>query len=196
MGWIYKRRSRRTPEEIARYGAQRATRFVTKKVILLIISVLALGYGSIQKLWTDTPPPDSQTPSAVINQSLAETKNQLVRIKGQVWTRTKTMSGEQNAALHYKKHGAEFPFATKEDYINAAHEFLNNPPMGSTIATEKDGDIIVYDPAQNWFAVMNKKHVPRTFFKPDPKIHGFATNDEFVKDSIKHAQSITELHND
>jgi pyocin large subunit-like protein len=40
----------------------------------------------------------------------------------------------------------------------------------------KTGIIRIYDPASNTFGAFNPSGRTRTFFKPDPSIHGYPTN--------------------
>jgi pyocin large subunit-like protein len=39
-----------------------------------------------------------------------------------------------------------------------------------------NGDIVRYNPITDAFGVMDAAGAPRTFFKPDPIIHGYLTN--------------------
>lgn len=45
--------------------------------------------------------------------------------------------------------------------------------------TVANGDVLLYNPSTNIFAVKTANGVPRTMFKPDPLEHGFATNIDF-----------------
>ena len=42
--------------------------------------------------------------------------------------------------------------------------------------TRANGDIVRYDPRTNTFGAMDASGAPRTFFKPDPSVHGYQTN--------------------
>lgn len=84
-----------------------------------------------------------------------------------LWTSTKTMTAEQNALAHFKKHGSEMGFKNAADYVRAAHVFLRNPPLGTETKTEDDGDILRYNETTGQFGVMRKDGAPRTFFIPD-----------------------------
>jgi len=87
------------------------------------------------------------------------------------WSYTKQLTAEENATAHWEKHKDEFPeFSSAAEYIKAANDFINNPPKGTKVKIEKDGDVLFYHPATNVFAVRAKTGVPRTMFKPDAGI--------------------------
>jgi filamentous hemagglutinin len=93
-----------------------------------------------------------------------------------MWTATKTKSPAQNALRHFKDHGGDFGAKNALDYVRQAHRFLLNPPAGTLTRIRGNGDIVRYNPVTNTFGVLAPQGVPRTFFKPDPTVHGFPTN--------------------
>lgn len=93
-----------------------------------------------------------------------------------MWTATKSKTPAQNAYRHYKDHGVDFSAKNALDYVKQARDFLLNPPIGTLTLVRLDGDIVRYEPATNTFGVVTPSGVPRTFFKPNPAIHGFPTN--------------------
>ncbi|MEC5217622.1 hypothetical protein RCH09_002582 [Actimicrobium sp. GrIS 1.19] len=130
-------------------------------------------------------------PLRVYNFSVASTENYFVGVGGvwahnakcdiltnrtPLWTSTKSQSSVQNAERHFKDHGADFGAKTPTDYILKAQEFLQNPPPGTLSKTRANGDILRFDPATDAFAIMDKSGAPRTFYKPDPAVHGYPTN--------------------
>jgi len=95
----------------------------------------------------------------------------------QVWSSTKKLSRFENAAKHWRDHGSDFPgLTTVTDYVRKAHSFVNNPPMGTFRKVRANGDVVLYNPFSNTFAVKGADGLPRTMYKPDPAIHGQATN--------------------
>jgi pyocin large subunit-like protein len=62
------------------------------------------------------------------------------------------------------------------DYARNAKDFLQNPGAGVLSKTRANGDVVRFDPSTNAFGVMDKTGTPRTFYKPDPAKHGYATN--------------------
>lgn len=92
---------------------------------------------------------------------------------------TKSQSVPENAFRHFKDHGSDFGAKNAVDYAKQAKEFLHNPGAGVLSKTRTNGDVVRFDPATNAFGVMDKAGVPRTFFKPDPSKHGYATNMDY-----------------
>ncbi|WP_208605113.1 S-type pyocin domain-containing protein, partial [Xenorhabdus eapokensis] len=88
-----------------------------------------------------------------------------------IWTKGKVGSRIKNAINHWLKHGNEFPnLKNSDEYIDATHDFIKNPPKG-TLSKENDkGDKLFYDPDSNTFAVQSKSGAPRTMFKPKAKM--------------------------
>ncbi len=93
-----------------------------------------------------------------------------------MWTATKTKSPARNALRHFKDHGGDFGAKNAIDYVRQAHRFLLYPPAGTLTRTRTNGDIVRYNPLTNTFGVLAANGFPRTFFKPDPAVHGFPTN--------------------
>jgi pyocin large subunit-like protein len=97
----------------------------------------------------------------------------------QMWTATKQRTPTQNAFRHFKDHGADFAAKNAIDYVRQANEFMHNPPPGTLTRFRPNGDVIRYDPITSSFGVMTANGLPRTFFKPNPAVHGFATNRDY-----------------
>src|SRR5262245_25491896 len=93
-----------------------------------------------------------------------------------MWTATKTKTAAQNAFKHFKDHGADFGAKNALDYVRQAQNFLRNPPAGTLTRIRPNKDVVRYNPVTNTFGVMAPSGLPRTFFKPDPAVHGFPTN--------------------
>jgi pyocin large subunit-like protein len=47
--------------------------------------------------------------------------------------------------------------------------------------TRTNGDIVRFNPVTNEFGVARADGVIRTYFKPDPAVHGFPTNLDYFK---------------
>lgn len=83
---------------------------------------------------------------------------------------------------HWVKHKKDFNFSTKAEYEEAASKFLNSPRDGSGVfqVIRKDSsDIIRFNPKTNEFGILSNDKFVRTYYKPDPAEHGFATNMEY-----------------
>lgn len=66
---------------------------------------------------------------------------------------------------HFKKHGAEFPYETKEEYVEGANKMLANPNKLHKIEKE-DGDDVYYLEETNEFIIVSTDGYIRTYFKP------------------------------
>ncbi|HBI42127.1 MAG TPA: hypothetical protein DDY78_04620 [Planctomycetales bacterium] len=93
-----------------------------------------------------------------------------------MWTATWNRTPVQNAFKHFKDHGADFGAINALDYVRRARNFLLNPPAGTLTKIRPNGDVVRYNSATNTFGVLAPNGSPRTFYKPDPAAHGFATN--------------------
>jgi pyocin large subunit-like protein len=149
--------------------------FITRKVFLLFVLLILVITGGTDFL------ADLKFIADPLSQNQQQQTQNLSTTAPAIWTKTSSMSAEQNAAAHFKKHGRQFPFASERDYIQAAHDFLSNPPAGTLSVVQKDGDTVLYNPDLNYFAVKNRNGIPRTFFKPDPRIHGYKTNLDYFQ---------------
>lgn len=97
-----------------------------------------------------------------------------------IWSRGPTGNAVENASRHFKKHGHEFGFKTEAEYVAAAVQFTTEPlPDGVLKNTQKDGDTAYYNPKTAEYAVKSKKGFIRTYFKLNPKIHGFQSNTDY-----------------
>jgi RHS repeat-associated protein len=86
---------------------------------------------------------------------------------GTIWTSTGKLSSVWNAFQHWLDHGAEFPdLENSLQYVKQAWEFVTHPPKGTLSKIRLNGDVLLYDPATNTFAVKNAAGMPRTMFKP------------------------------
>jgi hypothetical protein len=82
----------------------------------------------------------------------------------------------KNAYKHYQDHGTQFQSQNAVHYYKQTKHFLHNPPKGTlTKVRPNSGEIVRYHPGSNTFAVMTKRGIPKTMFKPDPNKHGYKT---------------------
>jgi len=78
---------------------------------------------------------------------------------------------------HYNRHGADFGAPSPAQYERMADAFLNGPVgTGVLQKVRGNGDIVRYDPATQAFGVVKPGGAIRTYFKPNPAVHGYATN--------------------
>lgn len=65
----------------------------------------------------------------------------------------------------------EFPeWKTEKQYVDAANDFASNPPKTAEIFVRESGEVMIYDPPTNTFAVRTPEGPPATFFRPEDGI--------------------------
>ena len=82
------------------------------------------------------------------------------------WAATKKYPAAESADYHFKRDGADFGASDVKDYVAKAHAFISHPPRGAETLKRKNGDVLIYDPKGNVFAVATRDGAPRTMFKP------------------------------
>jgi hypothetical protein len=83
-----------------------------------------------------------------------------------IWSSNRSLTAEENAKAHFDKDGAEFGARTVAEFVAKTHAFTTKPPKGTQKLTRPNGDVLLYDPAGNVFAVVTRTGAPRTIFKP------------------------------
>lgn len=83
------------------------------------------------------------------------------------WAANRTRTAEENAQRSFERNGATFEAKTADDYVAKVHAFVSDPPKGSQTLKRSNGDLLIYDPKGNVFAVVSREGAPRTMFKPD-----------------------------
>jgi hypothetical protein len=96
-----------------------------------------------------------------------------------LWTSTKSQTPAENALRHFRDHGKDFGALNATEYARMAANFLHSPPQGVLTRVRSNGDIVRFDPVSDAFGVMDKNGAPRTFFRPDPAVHGYRTNMDY-----------------
>jgi filamentous hemagglutinin len=84
-----------------------------------------------------------------------------------------------NAKLidHFNRHGADFGATSAAQYERAADGFLSGTRgTGVLEKVRPNGDIVRYDPATEAFGIIKPDGTIRTYYKPDPAVHGYRTN--------------------
>ncbi|MDE7268496.1 MAG: zinc-ribbon domain containing protein [Lachnospiraceae bacterium] len=64
---------------------------------------------------------------------------------------------------HFQKHGAEFPYATEEEYLLGANNVIQNPNALHKLEAE-DGDDVYYVESTREFVVVSRDGYIRTYF--------------------------------
>ena len=120
----------------------------------------------------DEAPPASearQFAAAPSTPRQAESRNAPVReLDGRpIWSASRRGTAEENAQRAFDRNGETFGARDLDDFVRKAHAFIETPPAGTQRLTRANGDVLLYDPKGNVFAVASKDGAPRTMFKPD-----------------------------
>jgi pyocin large subunit-like protein len=83
------------------------------------------------------------------------------------WAANRTRTAEENAQRSFERNGETFGAKTADDYVAKVHAFVSDPPKGAQTLKRANGDLLIYDPKDNVFAVVSREGAPRTMFKPD-----------------------------
>ena len=84
-----------------------------------------------------------------------------------LWTSSRRGSAEENAQRAFARNGDSFGASSLEAYVRKARTFIDAPPQGAQRLTRRNGDVLIYHPASNTFAVASRDGAPRAFFRPD-----------------------------
>ena len=84
-----------------------------------------------------------------------------------IWSASRRGTAEENAQRAFDRNGEAFGARDLDDFVRKAHAFIETPPAGTQRLTRANGDVLLYDPKGNVFAVASKDGAPRTMFKPD-----------------------------
>ena len=84
-----------------------------------------------------------------------------------MWSASRRYSAEENAQRAFSRNGRAFGADNVDEFVEKAHDFVQSPPRGTLTLTRANGDVLLYDPRANVFAVRSKAGAPRTMFKPD-----------------------------
>jgi len=78
---------------------------------------------------------------------------------------------------HYVRHGNDFGAKNAKQYQYQADKFLTSPRGSNTLEkTRLNGDIVRYNTKTQEFGVISKNGNIRTYYKPNPSVHGKPTN--------------------
>jgi pyocin large subunit-like protein len=85
---------------------------------------------------------------------------------GLTWAANSRHTAEDNARYQFDKRGADFGLTDFKAFVSKADAFVARPPRGVLKMERSNGDVLLYDPTSNVFAVADKSGAPRTMFKP------------------------------
>jgi filamentous hemagglutinin len=96
-----------------------------------------------------------------------------------------TLGFVDKAALanHHQRHRAELGWISEERYAVCADIFLGSPlnPRTQLEGCRSNGDIVRYDQQTDEFGVLSSDGHIKTYYKPDPRIHGKTNNLEYFQ---------------
>lgn len=86
-------------------------------------------------------------------------------------------SSEKELQRHFDKHGKDFGSKNPAEYRSQADKFLNTERSPGTLEKIRDnGEIVRFNPKTDEFGVTKPDGIIKTYFRPNPKIHGKPTN--------------------
>ena len=92
-------------------------------------------------------------------------------------TACKRFADEAKLLDHFKRHGSDFGSKIASEYEKQASKFLSGKkPPNVLEKIRSNGDIVRYNPTTDEFGVISKDGTLKTYFKPDPSVHGKQTN--------------------
>lgn len=87
---------------------------------------------------------------------------------------------------HVIKHYKEFDeFSSLKEYVLTAKDISFNPPEEAWIKDCPDGRTFILIRSRVIFLVKNKRGEIATMFRPDPKKHGYPTNEDYFNAQCK-----------
>ncbi|MFF7839937.1 polymorphic toxin-type HINT domain-containing protein [Streptomyces ossamyceticus] len=96
------------------------------------------------------------------------------------WTATADKTSMQNALGHWRKHKADYPaLQNAKQYVDSARRFMNSQDPWIQTKVRANGDIVRYNRATEDFGIMTPDGSIRTYYKPDPRNHGYASNQDY-----------------
>jgi filamentous hemagglutinin len=97
---------------------------------------------------------------------------------------TARFSSEELLNGHFEDHGSDFGATTASEYEQQASDFLTNQENPDILEFERvrgyrAGDTVRFNPETDEFGVISPDGSIRTYYRPDPNVHGFATNPDY-----------------
>jgi filamentous hemagglutinin len=90
---------------------------------------------------------------------------------------TGKFADDAKRAAHFARHGTDFGASTEADYEAQASRFLYGPLAPNTLQKLRSaGDIVRFNPTTGEFRLGTPSGTIRTYYKPDPAVHGLPSN--------------------
>jgi len=91
--------------------------------------------------------------------------------------RTGSFADDAKLQDHWQRHGGDFGATDAAEYEQQANTFLNGPAGPNVLEKVRaNGDVVRYDPTTEEFGIARADGGIRTYYEPDPAIHGYPTN--------------------
>lgn len=75
-------------------------------------------------------------------------------------------TADAKAVRLFERNGHDFAATSAEDYLAKAVAFTGSPPRDAEKVSRPNGDVLIYQASSNTFAVVDRRGVVRTMFKP------------------------------
>lgn len=138
-----------------------------RKAVFLVAAVLAGGCDGGPSA-VETRPRESAVAASDGAAERSRERAAAPDYKGRpLWSATRRLTAEENARRAFERNGAGVGAETLESYVEAAHRFVRTPPRGTLSMTRENGDVLLYNPDRNLFAVVTREGAPRTLFRPE-----------------------------
>ena len=120
----------------------------------------------------------AQKAKDVFKKGIEKAKQLCNKVKKKLRRRPKGKFADQNKLQdHYKRHGKDFGARSPAEYEAQADRFLNGSMRQRTLEKVRpNGDIVRYNPSTQEFGVVRPDSTIRTYYRPDPAVHGRPTN--------------------
>jgi hypothetical protein len=94
---------------------------------------------------------------------------------------TPRFSSDRLLSQHFAEHGSDFGATTESEYEQQAARFLSDQENPSILEFTRStgyraGDIVRFNPETDEFGVITGDGTIRTYYRPDPSLHGKSTN--------------------
>ncbi len=163
--------------EAAAAKAAEAAEAAGEKVVEGAESAMESLGNAIKSLSTSPPSPAINCPPAAEAETVAaESEAAATEVEATQGTGAK-FADNAKLADHFQRHGGDFGAKSAAEYESQADNFLTGPRGEGVLEKTRDnGDVVRYSPATEEFGVVSKDGTIRTYYEPDPAVHGKPTN--------------------
>lgn len=133
--------------------------FNKKAILIAFLAVVYIAVNILNKQ-------GGAQPTTTISDSQVSVLQQAEEVALEVNDFQYRFKNEDTWESHFEKHGSEFGYATKEEYLAGANRVIEDP--NSLCKTEaEDGDFVYYLESDNEIVFVSEKGIIRTYFRPD-----------------------------